>query len=151
MKRLMIAALLGGQLATVAQPALAAELDEVRTQQMGVFGGVRVRVPLDGAARQRPIRAGLTVAPALQSRGLQGDTRTRIGEGAELGIAGNEPVRLSIAGTPVSRLARGGDGPDGPRAGVSDLGWVAISVGVIAVTVVALFALCADGEICGSE
>jgi hypothetical protein len=151
MKRLMIIALVGAQLTIAAQPALAAELADRPEQEIGMFGGVRVRVPLDGNARQRPIRAGLALAPTVHSRGDSGEARMRMGEGLELGVADREPVRLTLAGTPVSRLAQGPAGPDGRRAGVSDLGWVAISLGVVALVVVGLASLCGSGEICGSE
>ena len=151
MKAVMIAAILGGQAMIAAQPALAAELTDGRTQQMGAFAGLRMRMPLDGTAQQRRIRAGLTLAPTMHSRSADGAVRMRMGEGLELGLSGDSPVRLSIAGTPVSRLAQGPAAPDGAKAGISTLGWVAISVGVIAVTVFALGQLCVDGEICGSE
>ena len=130
MKRLMLTALVAGQLMASTQPAMAAELADGQTQQIGGFGGVRVRIPLDGGA-QRQVRAGLTIAPALQTRDLSGESRTRIGEGLELGLTGDEPLRLSVAGTPVSQLARGPVGPDGQRVGVSDLGWIAIGAGVV--------------------
>ena len=151
MKKLMIAALLGGQAMTAALPVHAAELTESRSREMGAFAGLRVRVPLDGQAQRRQVRAGLTLAPTMHNRTLNGESRMRMGEGLELGLVGDEPVRLSVAGTPASRLAQGSAGPDGRRLGISTLGWIAISVGVIAVTVVALTKLCADGEICGSE
>ena len=149
MKRLMIAALLGGQLVAAAPPAFAADLTDDRIQQMGAFAGFRLRVPLDGQARQ--VRAGLTLAPTMYERRTTGESRMRMGAGIELGMVGGEPLRLSVAGAPVSRLAQGREGPDGRRLGISTLGWVAISVGVIVVTVLAVGQLCADGEICGSE
>ena len=150
MKYPTIAALLAAQLLATAQPAIAAELTEHRTQQMGAFAGVRVRLPLDGDARQRQIRAGLTVAPTLHSRTAAGETRMRIGEGVELGLNGDDRVRLSLAGTPVSRLAQGEAGPDGRRAGVSTLGWIAIGAGVLATGFV-LWGLCLSGEICDMD
>ena len=130
MKYPTIAALLAA-----AQPAVGAELAESRTQQMGAFAGVRVRMPLDGDARQRQLRAGLTVAPTLHTRTADGATRLRIGEGVELGITGREPVRLSVAGTPVNRLVQSGTGPDGQRLGVSTVGWIAIGAGVVVLAV----------------
>lgn len=152
MKRLTMAALLAGQMLAAAPPALAAELTDGRTQEMGAFGGVRLRVPLDGgAAEQRQVRAGLAVAPTLRSRSASGETRTRIGEGLELGFNGDDRVRLSLAGTPVSHLARGPAGPDGRRLGVSTLGWIAIGTVVVAGAVLVLFQLCVDGEVCGSD
>jgi hypothetical protein len=148
MKTLTIAALIGAQLLAAAQPALAAELDEPRIRQMGAFGGLRFRVPLDGNARQRQVRAGLTIAPTLHSRSAEGETRLRIGEGLELGVAGREPMRLSLAGMPVSRLAEGPVGPDGQRLGVSTLGWIAIGVGAVVVLTVGAIALCMEDSEC---
>jgi hypothetical protein len=129
MKKLMIAAMLGGQALAAAQPAFAAELAESRSQQTGAFAGLRVRMGLDGTREQRRLRAGLTVAPTLHSRSAAGETRLRFGEGVELGIVGGDKVRLSLAGTPVNRLAQGATGPDGRRLGVSTAGWVAIGIG----------------------
>ena len=148
MKRLMIMALLGAQLMTVAQPAFAAELTENRTQQMGAFAGLRLRVPLDGNVQHRQVRAGLAVAPMMHSRAMNGETRLRIGEGVELGITGREPVRLSLAGTPVNRLAQGATGPDGRRMGISTIGWIAIGIGAAAIIIVGAAALCASDHDC---
>ena len=132
MKIPTIAALVASQLLATAQPAFAAELTETRSQQMGAFAGFRMRVPLDGRASERQVRAGLTVAPTLHSRSGDGEVRLRIGEGLELGVTGGEPVRLSLAGTPVNRLAQGPAGPDGRRMGISTIGWIAIGVGTAA-------------------
>ena len=148
MKKLMIMALLGSQLMTVAQPAFAAELTENRTQQMGAFAGLRLRVPLDGNLQQRQVRAGLAVAPLMHSRAMNGETRLRIGEGVELGITGREPVQLSLAGTPVNRLAQGPAGPDGRRMGISTIGWIAIGIGAAAIIIVGAAALCASDHDC---
>jgi hypothetical protein len=135
MKQLTVEALLAGHFLTVAQLVLAADLAETEQPRMGAFGGVRVRVPLGGDARQRQVRAGLTIAPTLHSRSLNGAARTRIGEGLELGVTGREPVRLSVAGTPVNRLVQGGTGPDGQRLGVSTVGWIAIGTGVVVLAI----------------
>ncbi len=129
MKKLLIAALFAGQVA----PAAAAEFTPSRETDAGAFAGFRLRVPLDGDAPQRRIQAGLAVAPTLQTRDPQGERRTQIGEGLEFGVTGAEPVRLSIGGRPMSRLTDGGQGPQGRRAGVSTLGWVAIGVGAVVV------------------
>ena len=136
MKKLTIAAVLAAQMLTAAQPALAADLTDTRAQRTGAFAGFRLRLPLDGEAGRQPIRAGLTLAPTFQTESRSGEVR---------------PVRLSFAGTPVSRLAQGPAGPDGQRAGVSTIGWVAIGVGVVAVTLFALYGLCGSGEICSTD
>ena len=146
MKRLMIIALLCGQLAVAAQPAVAAELADGRTQQMGAFGGVRLRVPLDGRIGARQVRAGLTVAPTLHSRDVRGASQMRMGEGLELGYSGDDRVRLSLAGTPVSQIAQGPAGPDGRRAGISPIGWVAIGVGVAAVAAATWFVIAINDD-----
>jgi hypothetical protein len=157
MKRLTITALLAGQLAAVAPPAVAAELSEVRTQEMGAFGGVRLRVPLDGGATgDRQIRAGLAVAPTLQVRDITGASRTRIGEGLELGFNGDDRLRLSLAGEDVSRLGAAQDNEnedeeDDRGGGPSTLGWVAIGVGAVLVTGAGLWALCFSGTICNLD
>lgn len=148
MKNLMIGALLAGQFAAAAQPVLAAELVETRSQQTGTFAGLRLRAPLGGNAEQRRIRAGLALAPAVHIQNAGGESRVRIGEGIEFGFVGREPVRLSIAGTPVSRLAQGGSGPNGERLGVSTIGWVAIGVGAVLVVLVGATALCMSDSDC---
>ena len=147
MKTLTMTALVAAQLLATAQPALAAELSDSRTQEMGAFGGVRLRVPLDGGAvGERRIRAGLTVAPTLHSRDLRGNSQVRTGEGLELGFNGDDRVRLSLAGTPVSRIAQGPAGPDGRRAGVSTIGWVAIGIGVAAVAAATWFVIAINDD-----
>ena len=151
MKKMTIAALVAAQLMTSARPALAADLTDTQAQRMGAFAGFRVRLPLDGSADTRAVRAGITLAPTLQSQSRGGEIRTRFGEGLELGIASDEPIRLALAGTPVSRLAQGPAGPDGQRAGVSTIAWVAIGVGVVAISLFALYGLCGSGEICSVD
>jgi hypothetical protein len=130
MKKLMIAALIGAQLLASAPPALAAQPDSVRDQQAGAFGGLRVRLPLGGDRRERQLRAGLTLAPTLNSRLADGESRLRIGEGVEFGLRGREPMRLSIAGQDVRRLGarQAGDGDDGIPTGA----WIA--GGIVLVT-----------------
>jgi hypothetical protein len=151
MKRLTIAGLLSAQLAT-AQPAFAAELAEARTQQTGGFAGFRMRVPLDGAADERRLRAGLTLAPTLHSRTAAGESQLRFGEGIELGIAGRQPLRLTLAGQDLGRLGAQEGEQDEDRGGPSTLGWIAIGVGTLAVIVVGAAALClADDDCIPSE
>lgn len=146
MRKLVIASLLAGQV--LAAPAGAADFAESREQQAGAFAGFRLRMPLDGPARQRSIRAGLTLAPTMLSRSIAGDSEMRIAEGFELGITGRSPVRLSIGGTPVNRLAEGRTGPDGQRHGISTIGWIAIGVAAAAVIVVGAAAICASDHDC---
>ena len=139
MRKLVIAALLAGQFPFGVQAAAATGPAGAHEPRMGAFGGLRVRIPLDGDVRQRQVRAGLAVAPTLQTRSLQGESRTGIAEGIELSFRAGGPGSLSIGGTPVSQLAQGREGPDGRRLGLSPLGWVAIGAGAVAVGVAAWF------------
>jgi len=151
MKKLTIAALISAQLLTAAQPVLAADLAEnrARTSETGLFAGFRLRVPLAGEADRQPVRAGFAVAPTVQSRALNGgEVRTRFGEGLEFGFNGREPVGLSVAGTPVSRLVQGPDSPQGEKAGVSTIGWVAIGVGALIAVVLVAGAICLSDNDC---
>lgn len=144
MKKLTIGALLAAQVPGAVQPAAAADLVERDRPQIGAFAGARLRIPLGGAREERRLRAGLTLAPTMRVRHADGASRLRFGEGIEFGVAGREPVRLSLAGTPVDRLAGDGRGPDGRRLGVSTLGWIAIGVGATVVILVGAAALVAD-------
>ena len=151
MKSLMIAALVGAQIAAAAAPVQAAELSAAeapRSQEIGTFVGARLRVPLDGS--RGAARATLTAAPTLRSVAASGEGRTRIGEGLEFGIQGQE-VRFNLAGRPVSRLVQGGEPPAGGRQNVSTVGWVAIGVGAVALTAFLLYGLCLSGEICNMD
>lgn len=135
MRKYWIAAAAAAQLA--AQPALAAELGANGTRgpsQVATFAGARLRVPL-GPTREKT-HAGL----ALTATQRNGDAGTlRFSKGMEFGIAGGGKVQLSLGGRPVSKLAQGGPGPDGPKLGVSAAGWTAIGVGVVALAVGGLY------------
>lgn len=151
MNRIVIAALLAAQIGSAAAPANAAEIvssEPPRSYRTGAFVGARLRVPLTG--ERRAPRAVLALAPTLQSVQPNGERRTRINRGFEVGAEGAN-VRLEIAGQPASRLVAGGDAPGGRRSNVSTVGWVAIGVGALVVAFLALGKLCADGEICGSD
>ena len=150
MKRLTLTALVAGQLLAAAQPAFAAELTEHRTREMGAFAGLRLRMPLDGNVEQRQLRAGLTLALAMHSRTMSGESQMRFGEGLELGVIGRKPLRLQLAGQDLRRLgAQQGEEEDDDRGGgPSTLGWIAIGVGVAVVIVVGAAALCASDHDC---
>ena len=151
MRTVMIAALIAGQALTGTATAAAQSYAPVRETETGAFGGVRLRVPFGGAARE-PVRAGLAFAPTARTDHQDGRVRTRIGEGLEFGMIGREPMQFSLAGTPLNRLAQGGTGPDGRKLGVSTIGWIAIGVGVAAVIVVSAAAICfSDSDCVGSE
>jgi hypothetical protein len=150
MRKVMIAALIAGQLLTGA-PAVAQSYAPVRETETGAFGGVRLRIAFGGPARE-PVRAGLVFAPTARTDYQDGRVRTRIGEGLEFGMVGREPLQFSLSGTPVTRLVQGRTGPNGRRLGVSTLGWIAIGVGVAAVIVVSAAAICfSDSDCVGSE
>jgi hypothetical protein len=48
-------------------------------------------------------------------------------------------------------LAQGPVQPDGNRLGMSTIGWVAVGVGVVAISLFALYGLCGSGEICNTD
>jgi hypothetical protein len=148
MNKLVIGALLAGQLQLAAQPAFGAQLEPVGDQRMGAFGGLRVRVPFGGVATDRRLRAGLTVAPVLQDRLASGETRLRMGEGVELGLRGREPLRLSIAGRDLRRFNLQ-EGRDDDGGGISTGLWIA--GGLVLVTVVLVGAAALALEDAGDE
>ena len=153
MKILTIAALVAAQLGLTAQPVFAADLGDERgtvSARQGAFAGARLRIPLDGT-KARKAQAGLTVAPIVQGRRADGSIRTRFGEGMELRLSGEAKPQLALGGRPLSQIVEGRSGPDGRKAGISTIGWVAIGVGVAALTVFVLFESCKNGDICGSE
>ena len=152
MKKLTIAAMAAAQL--MAQPAMAAELGDERgavAARQGAFAGARFRVALDGTSARRA-QAGLTLAPVLQGRQADGRTVTRFGEGMELRLTGGETrPKLAFGGRTLAQLTEGRTGPDGRKAGVSTLGWIAIGVGVAAVIVIAAGVTCQETNCLGSE
>src|SRR5688572_14790568 len=132
MKRLTMASLAAAQIMLAAQPAMAAELiDEsgATSQRHGAFAGARLRIKLDGT-QARKAQPGLTIAPVLQGRQADGSVRTRFGEGMELRLSGDVRPQLAFGGRPLAQLAQGRTGPEGRKAGMSTIGWVAIGVGV---------------------
>ena len=131
MKAMTMTALIAGQLMASASPALAGSFPPAESHQAGAFGGVRVRLPLDGARSERRVRAGVTLAPTLHSQSVEGGVQRqlRIGEGLELGVTGRDQVRLSLAGRDVRQLgAQEGDEDGG---GVPT--WALIAGGVVVV------------------
>ncbi|MET1109953.1 MAG: hypothetical protein ABWX67_00355 [Allosphingosinicella sp.] len=147
MKKMLIAALAAGQISSIAAPASAQGYAPARETETGTFGGLRLRIPFGGPAREQ-VRAGLTFAPTTRTDHQDGRVRTRIGEGLEFGINGRGPVQFSLAGTPVNRLTQGRTGPDGQRMGISTLGWIAIGVGATAIIVVSAAAICLSDSDC---
>jgi hypothetical protein len=145
MRKVTIAALLAAQLAAAAQPALAADFAASQEQRVGAFGGLRLRIPLDGAPRQRQIRAGLAFAPALHSQSGDGAVRMRIGEGVELGYRSGHPLAFSLAGQDLART-RLGAAEEGRRGGLST-GTIALIVGGVLVAGIAVTTLVLVDEI----
>lgn len=146
MKFVAMGALAAAQIAFVAQPAAAAELQREASgpTQMASFVGARMRVPL-GATREKA-HAGLAFTATQRS----GETGTlRFSKGLELGFAGDDKVRLSLAGRPMSQLAPGGKSPEGRKMGVSTLGWIGIGAAVVVVgTAVWFYAAITDDDRC---
>ena len=128
MKHLMMVALVAGQLSIAAAPSQAADLnlsDPGSHRQLGAFAGARLRLSLDGHRRE-PARILLTAAPTVSAIRANGERRTLITGGFELGGRGSQ-LQLSYEGRPINRLA--GD----PQRNISTLGWVAIGVGATVV------------------
>lgn len=133
MKNYVLAGLVAAQSIAAPQPVAAAGFEEMTTAQSGTFTGARIRLSLGGRQQDRKFRAGLTMAPTLRSQAISGETRTRFGEGLELGFSGKRPLTLSLGGRPVSSLLPGGrKSEDEQRLGISTGGYVAIGVGVAA-------------------
>ena len=124
MKKFVVGAFIAGQM-LAAQPVAAAEIvggAQAEATQRGAFAGARLRVPLGGGSEKA--RAGLAFA-AVERAPSTGSSR--IAPGLEYGFAQGRGVELAVAGRPLSEL-RGQR-----KAGVSDLGWVAIGVGAVVV------------------
>jgi hypothetical protein len=69
----------------------------------------------------------------LRSQTIAGETRTRIGEGLEVGFAGERSLAFSLGGQPVTRsLPRDRKSEDEKRSARSTSGKVAIGVGAVA-------------------
>jgi hypothetical protein len=133
MKTYALAAVTAALTIIAGQPAAAANFQEPAIVQSGTFAGARIRISLGGKEQDRKVHAGLTLAPTLRSQTTSGETRTRIGEGLELGFTGERPLTLSFAGRPVNRLlSRDRKTDDERRLGISTGGYVAIGVGVAA-------------------
>jgi len=142
MKKLTMTALVGAQLLTAAQPAMAAQLEAAGDQRMGAFGGLRVRLPLGGEPGRRQLRAGLTLAPTLHGLLAHGETRLRFGEGLELGVRGREPIRLRLAGQDVRRL--GARDSDGERRGIPTGALIAGGIVLVTIAGVVFIAVALD-------
>ena len=129
MKIIVTAALVVAQLAAVAQPAFAAEIQRETSAATGTFGGLRLRVPLDGRRDERAPRLGLAFAPTVHTVGEDGAARMRIGEGLEFGFSGRRAApALSIAGRRLGAAQDGG--------GIDTAEGILIGAGVVALLIV---------------
>jgi hypothetical protein len=148
MKSFTAAALAAAALSLVAEPVAAAELPRDAGIQIerGTFVGARFRVPL-GQSDEKA-HAGLALTATQRAPGR---AELRFAKGLELGYAGDSRLRLSLHGQPVSRLVPGQAGPEGRKLGVSTVGWVAIGVGAVVLTVGGLYVLCGTGAICNFD
>ncbi len=140
MKKPTIAVLLAGQVLAAAQPALAADFTSAQEQRAGAFAGFRLRMPFDGPQR-RQVRAGFALAPTLGTRGMNGESRLRIGEGLEFGVRGRKPLQLSIAGRDVRRL---GAQDANRRGGIPTGAWIAGGIVLVAIAGVTFVAIVLD-------
>jgi len=126
MKFVTMGALIAAHIACAAQAAELPRDPSIEATRIGSFAGARVRVPL-GAAKEKP-HAGLAFTATQRT----GDTGAlRFSKGMELGFAGDDKVRLSVAGKPVSQLRQGAKGPDGEKLGFSTTGWIIIGASVV--------------------
>lgn len=125
MKKHMLVVLVVALSIVATQPAAAtaADFEEMTTVRSGTFTGARIRILLGGPQHEQTIRASLTIAPTWRSQTIMGETRTRFGEGLELGFGGKHPLAVSLGGRKTE---------DDKRLGTSTGGKVAIGLGVVA-------------------
>lgn len=134
MKIIVSAALIAAQLGAAAQPAFAAEIQREATAATGAFGGLRLRLPLDGHRNRRAPQLGLAFAPTVHTLGEDGGVRMRLGEGVEFGFAGQRRApALSIAGRRLGAAQTGGDDEGGVDTGEAIL----IGAGVVVLVLAA--------------
>lgn len=138
MRKLLIGALVAGQVLSGSAPAIAQGFTAAQETQVGAFAGFRVRLSFGGANRE-PLRAGLAFAPAVRTETADGRVRTRIGEGFEFGLRGREPAQFSIAGRNLRQLAAA-QGND-RRGGIPTGAWIAGGLVLATVAVVVAAAL----------
>jgi hypothetical protein len=107
------------------------EFSDTRT---GGFFGARFQVRLGGPSTSSP-RAALTIAPTLSRTSIHGEIRSSIGEGIALNLGPRARPTLTLAGIRADKalgLQRDRDIDSGKKLGISNGGWVAIGVGVVA-------------------
>jgi len=100
-----------------ASPPLVSDFSGTQQARMGAFGGLRLRLPLGGPARERQARAVLSVAPTLRSPDGEGAMRARTGDGLEFGYRSDGQRTFSLAGHDFARsrlgAAQNADGKGG--------------------------------------
>jgi hypothetical protein len=117
----------------LAAPVEAATENYTADIRPGTFVGARLRLPLGERAKARP-RAELAIAPTQSRISNAGLVRTRIGEGIALDFASRKPS-LTVAGVRADLalgMERGGQSDFERKMGISQAGWIAIGVGVVA-------------------
>jgi hypothetical protein len=138
MKIFVSAALAAAQTAAVAQPAFAAEIQREATAATGTFGGLRLRVPLDGRRNERAPRLGLAFAPTVHTMGEDGAARLRIGEGLEFGFSGRRASpSLSIAGRRLGAAQDEDGNRDDDEGGIDTGEGILIAAGVVVLALAA--------------
>jgi hypothetical protein len=146
MRKLLIAALVAGQVPGQGAPAFAQGFASARETEAGAFGGVRLRIPF-GAAGREPIRAGLAFAPTLRTEYGDGRARTRLGEGLEFGYRSGRPVSFSIAGRDLQPRRRLGAAQENDRGGggIPTGAWIAGGLVLVTIVGVAAIAIVHEG------
>ena len=116
--------------AVIAGPLHAAPWQDQGSEvRPGAFIGAQFKMSFGGQARPQP-RTQLTLAPTRSSLSNSGQVTTRIGEGLALDFTSKAKPTLTLAGTRVDTALHP---QHGRRLGISDTGWVAIGLGVVAV------------------
>ena len=137
MRKLLIGALVAGQVLGSGAPAFAQGFVPAQETQAGAFAGLRVHLSF-GSATPEPLRAGLAFAPTVRTSAQDGRVRTRIAEGFEFGLRGREPAQFSIGGRSLRQL----NAQDNGRRGRIPTGaWIAGGLVLVTVAVVVAAAL----------
>ena len=134
MGRQLVISLLSASLLATPVQAMPSEFQTVDVKP-GAFVGARFRLPLGERANRKP-RAELAIAPSASRISGRGFIRTDVSEGFALGVSPRSKPTLTLAGERADRVLamKSGRNLDPNRKlGVSDVGWVAIGVGVLAV------------------
>lgn len=138
MKILVSAALATSQVAIAAQPAFAAEIQREAAAATGTFGGLRLRVPLDGHRNERAPRLGLAFTPTVHTMGEDGAARMHIGEGLEFGFSDRrQTLALSLAGRRLAAAQDEGGSREDEEGGIDTGEAILIGAGVVVLVLAA--------------